>query len=596
MRLPFASGFTAEAARFQWRLLGVLALVVLVPAATVLLVARHNLTREEEHRRETEFQVSLALLRSVQSSRHAALVERCKFLATKSRIQAALEDNAEDLLYLSARDELRDLLAQPTEAAVPAGASRRTARFYRFLDTQGRLLAPEKGAAAGELAPGEEDKFSLAALPDQPRLGYLALRPADREVEELFEMIVIPIFSTESGRKLAALVLGFEPLRLAGDPGGSAPANGIWLDGRAHMAAGGPGSSPEFGRNLAAALAAGGPGEGRHYFNADRESWLVFSQRLDADGVYAPAYEVCAFPLGPVLRRQRALTWQIIGAGTGVMLLGLGLSYFLSYRLSVPVERLAHDSEVQRMRRAEAEAALETTSAELDRTARFSANASHQLKTPVAVMRAGLETLQVRGTLAEADSHELEALIHQTYRISSVIEDLLLLSRMDAGRLRLDITAVSLSDLLAAALDDLSAQAGEQELKVEQDYPPDLHIAGEKRYTALIMQNLLENARKYNRPGGSIRITARETAGGVSLTIGNTALRPIPAEVRAHIFERFHRGAQGENVPGYGLGLNLARELARLHGGDLQLIRSDEAWTEFAVSFRSAPRPEGVPA
>jgi signal transduction histidine kinase len=595
VRLPFASGFTAEAVRFQWRLLGALALVVLVPAAIVLLVARHNLTREEEHRRETEFQVSLALLRSVQSSRHAALVERCKSLATKSRIQAALEDNAEDLLYLSARDELRDLLAQAQEIATPAGESRRTARFYRFLDAKGRLLVPEKGAAAGELAPAEEDKLSLTALPDQPRIGYLALRPAGREVE-LFEMIVIPIFSTESGRKLAALVLGFEPLRLAGVPGGSALTNGIWLDGRAHMAAGGPGSSPEFERNLAAALAAGGSGEGRHYFNADQESWLVFSQRLDAGGVYAPAYEVCAFPLGPMLRRQRVLTWQIIGVGAGVMLLGLGLSYFLSYRLSVPVERLAHDSEVQRMRRAQAEAALETTSAELDRTARFSANASHQLKTPVAVMRAGLETLQARGTLGEADSHELETLIHQTYRISSVIEDLLLLSRMDAGRLKLDFTAISLSDLIAAALDDLSALAGDQDLKVEQDCPPDLPIAGEKRYTALIVQNLLENARKYNRPGGSIRITARKIAGGVSLTIGNTALRPIPAEVRAHIFERFHRGAQGENVPGYGLGLNLARELARLHGGDLQLVRSDEAWTEFAVSFRSAPRPEGVSA
>ncbi len=594
MRLPFASGFTAEAARYQWRLLGGLALVVLVTAAAVLLAARHNIAREEEYRRETEFQVSLALLRSVQSNRHAALVERCQSLATKSRILAALEDNAEDLLYISARDELRDLLVHKPEPAAKGGPSRRTARFYRFLDAKGRLLVPEQGAA-GELAPAEENKLSLTALPDQPRLGYLVLRQPEREAE-LFEMIVIPIFSTENGRKLAALVLGFEPLRLEGDPPGTVPVNGIWLEGRAHLAASGPGSSAEFGRNLNAVLATGGPGEERYQFNADHESWLVFAQRLDAGGVYAPAYEVCAFPLGPMLERQRALTWQIIGAGTGVLLLGLGLSYFLSFRLSAPVEQLAHDSQVQRVRRAEAEAALKTTSAELDRAARFSANASHQLKTPVAVMRAGLEMLQAKGTLPEADRHEVESLIHQTYRISSVIEDLLLLSRMDAGQLRLNFTTVSLSELIAAALDDLSAQSGDHELKVEQDCPPDLNIAGEKRYTALILQNLLENARKYNRPGGSIRITAREAAGGVSLTIGNTALRPIPPDVREHIFERFHRGAQGENVPGYGLGLNLARELARIHRGDLQLIRSDEAWTEFAVSFRSAAQPGDLPA
>ena len=113
MRLPFASGLTAEAARFQWRLLVVLALVVLATASAMLLVTRRNVAREEELRRETEFQVNLGLLRSVQTSRQATLVERCRSMATKSRIQAALEDNAEDLLYLSARDELRDLIAGP---------------------------------------------------------------------------------------------------------------------------------------------------------------------------------------------------------------------------------------------------------------------------------------------------------------------------------------------------------------------------------------------------------------------------------------------------------------------------------------------------
>jgi len=594
VRLPFATRLTAEAARFQWRLLVVLALVVLATASAVLLLTRHNIAQEEEHRRETEFQVSLALLRSVQTNRQATLVERCRSMATKSRIQAALEDNAEDLLYLSAKDELRDLLASPPETARQGQSPRRTARFYRFLDAKGRPLAPQPGVAAGALAPAEENRLSLAALPDQPQVGYLVVRHPERG-EELLEMIVIPIFSNESGRILAALVLGFEPLRLEGVPGGASLANGIWLDGRAQMAANGPGSSAEFGHKLNAELAAGGKAEGRFRFKADNEDWLVFAQRLDAGGVYSPAYEVCAFPLREMLERQQALSWQIIGAGAAVMLLGLGLSYFLSFRLSAPVEQLAHDSQVQRVRRAQAEAALETTSAELDRAARFSANASHQLKTPVAVMRAGLEMLQAKGTLGEADTHEVETLIHQTYRISSVIEDLLLLSRMDAGQLRLKFTAVSLSELIAAALDDLSAQPGENELKVEQDCPPDLCIAGEKRYTALILQNLLENARKYNRPGGSIRITARETAEGVGLTIGNTALRPIPADAREHIFERFHRGGLCENVPGYGLGLNLARELARIHHGDLCLIRSDEAWTEFAVSFRSGTQPAKLP-
>ena len=107
----------------------------------------------------------------------------------------------------------------------------------------------------------------------------------------------------------------------------------------------------------------------------------------------------------------------------------------------------------------------------------------------------------------------------------------------------------------------------------------------------MILQNLLENARKYNRPGGRIRIAARAENGRVYLAIGTTG-RPIPPSAQTHIFERFHRGVMGENVPGYGLGLNLARELARLHEGDLRLVRSDEQWTEFEASFRFTRAPE----
>jgi signal transduction histidine kinase len=99
-----------------------------------------------------------------------------------------------------------------------------------------------------------------------------------------------------------------------------------------------------------------------------------------------------------------------------------------------------------------------------------------------------------------------------------------------------------------------------------------------------VLQNLFENARKYNRPGGVIRIATEETADEVALTVANSG-KPIAPEARSHIFERFHRGSMGENVPGYGLGLNLARELARLHGGDLRLVRSDDELTVFEVRF-----------
>jgi signal transduction histidine kinase len=115
--------------------------------------------------------------------------------------------------------------------------------------------------------------------------------------------------------------------------------------------------------------------------------------------------------------------------------------------------------------------------------------------------------------------------------------------------------------------------------------PEGLFIAGERRYTSLILQNLLENARKYNRPGGRIHVSAREENGAVYFTVGNSG-PAIPAEMQPHIFERFSRGPHGEAIAGHGLGLNLARELVRLHGGDLKLVSSADDWTEFEVRFR----------
>jgi signal transduction histidine kinase len=114
-----------------------------------------------------------------------------------------------------------------------------------------------------------------------------------------------------------------------------------------------------------------------------------------------------------------------------------------------------------------------------------------------------------------------------------------------------------------------------------------LYIAGEKRYTSLIVQNLLENARRYNRPGGLIRVTAHKERGEVVLAIGNTG-HSIPCDVQEHIFERFHHSSTGSDVSSHGLGLNLARNLARLHGGGLRLVGSEKDWTEFEARFRIA--------
>ena len=569
-------------AGFRWKLTAAIMLVVTSIAGTALWLAERQLTASAEAELQEGFQNEFASLDRAQAVLRAALVERCRALVRKPRIRAAFEDDALDLLYPNAEDELRDVVARGPGRGDEVGARRLQGRFYRFLDRKGAIIPPPNSRPIGALAPEEEAKLALPQLPIEPQLGFLP--HADGRLSEILAM---PIISSDTGEAIAALVLGFPAFGPEGDGRHASARSGIWLGDRLHN----DGRRPETGPALERALRGALP-ETAHV-ELESGPHLVFAKVLNADSLYPRAHEVRAYPLAELAARRSRLRWQVVGFGGLLLAAGLAGSHLVSIRLAAPVERLASDSETDRARRAVAEAALEVTSAELQRSARFSADASHQLKTPVTVLRVGLEEMLARKDLSPEECRALSDLIHQTFRLSSLIEDLLLLSRLDAGRLALQVGAVDLSLVIASALDDLGAQPDPFGLAVETEFPPGLGLAGERRYVAMIVQNLLENARKYNRAGGRIRLAATAAGGVVRLTVGNTGATIAP-EAQTRIFERFHRGAMGENVPGYGLGLNLARELARLHGGDLRLLRSADDWTEFEASFRQAGPSEGV--
>ena len=212
---------------------------------------------------------------------------------------------------------------------------------------------------------------------------------------------------------------------------------------------------------------------------------------------------------------------------------------------------------------------------------RFSADASHQLKTPVAVLRAGLDHLARETGLTGPQASEIAVLRQQTRRLTALIDDLLLLAQADAGRLALEAEEIDLVPLIAAAEDDLQALVNDREIGVEDELPASLFAKADRRRVMLVLQNLVENAAKYTPDGGTVKIGAREEDGWAVVSVANSGAA-IPGEAREEIFERFRRGpAVGENVRGHGLGLNIARELIRAHGGDLRLVRADEGWIEF---------------
>jgi signal transduction histidine kinase len=515
--------------------------------------------------------------------RHNALAGLCETLARKSRIHAALEDDALDLLYPSGHDELNDVMGGDESTGVF------NPLYYRFLDARGAVINPPEARDPGVLEADAAAQLALRRLPARAQTGYLWRHPAGHPAT-VDEIIAMPVVSSESGEVIAALVMGFKPVDLAARRTDAAIRSGLWVAGRCHLPAFVAAAQDAIAARLAHELAAGEPSSDNFTLTVEDEPYRLFFTRLNPGSLFPPAYEVCLYPLAETLRRRHLLYWQY--AGVGLVLLGgaYGASRVFSRRLSVPVEQLAEDSELNRTGRQRAEAALELSHEELQRSARFSANASHQLKTPVSVLRAGLEDLLAEEKLTPEMREEVSALVHQTSRLNHVIEDLLLLSRLDAGRLHLETGPVDLIPLIEGWRDDLGTLPAQADLQVDTDLPPALRIEGEARYASLILQNLLENARKYNRPGGRIRLAATTEGGWVRLRIANTGA-PIPAAAQEHIFERFHRSGMEENVPGHGLGLNLARELARRHGGDVRLVRSDGEWTEFEVSFRPAPPP-----
>src|ERR1051325_6984346 len=196
-----------EIASFRTRLFTAIMVIVATLTALGLYLAQSRVTADAEQNLQQAFQTELSSMHQVEELRHAALADRCIALVAKPRIHAAIEDDAIDLLYPSAKDELRDLMEG--EEPPPEQAARSLhARFYRFLDDTGTVIKPPNPSDVGELDPATEAQLSLTKLPHTRQIGYIQSAGA------IHEVIAVPIFSTDTGDLVAALVIGFKPFEL----------------------------------------------------------------------------------------------------------------------------------------------------------------------------------------------------------------------------------------------------------------------------------------------------------------------------------------------------------------------------------------------
>lgn len=220
-------------ATFRTRLLAAMMLVVLGLTIFGLYLAQRNVAATAERNLQENFQAELSSLHRLQELRHSALTERCRQLVAKPRIHAALEDNALDLLYPSAKDELRDLM-EADEPARTQEPNSLHARFYRFLDGTGAVLPPPNPKDVGALTPEANAQLALQRLPETQQIGYLS-ETSDPAGGLVDEVMAVPIVSSETGEVISALIVGFKPFQVVGKTGGAALKSGIWVNNRLHL-------------------------------------------------------------------------------------------------------------------------------------------------------------------------------------------------------------------------------------------------------------------------------------------------------------------------------------------------------------------------
>lgn len=215
---------------------------------------------------------------------------------------------------------------------------------------------------------------------------------------------------------------------------------------------------------------------------------------------------------------------------------------------------------------------------------RFTADASHELKTPLTIMQGELENALQVAPSGSNEQQVLSNLLDETQRLKNITRNLLLLAQADSGQLKLCREPVNVSDLLESALDDARILASDLELTFKVEIEPNLNVQGDRILLSTAIHNLLGNALKYNERGGRIAVRAESGKDQVAMVIGNTG-PGITAEDQARLFERFFRGSSrgGQRPDGMGLGLSLAREIMRAHGGEIVLQESQAGWTSFRV-------------
>ncbi|MCC6682989.1 MAG: PAS domain-containing protein [Phycisphaeraceae bacterium] len=218
----------------------------------------------------------------------------------------------------------------------------------------------------------------------------------------------------------------------------------------------------------------------------------------------------------------------------------------------------------------------------------FVAQATHELRTPLTNIR-----LYVESAIDEGDKDAvlrakcLNVINQETQRLERMVNDMLSVAEIEAGTLQIQRDDVRLDRLLGDLRNDYEAQAATKEIQMQFTIPPKLPvIQGDREKLAVAVQNLLGNALKYTNDGGRVSVSVEVKEKDLVIEVTDSGIGISP-EDQTHVFEKFYRARDKRisGITGSGLGLGLAREIIRLHGGDISLDSQLDHGSTFTISL-----------
>lgn len=213
----------------------------------------------------------------------------------------------------------------------------------------------------------------------------------------------------------------------------------------------------------------------------------------------------------------------------------------------------------------------------------FTLHASHELKTPLTVMRAQLETILSECPEAGKQGERIESLLNEVLRLAKIVDSLTLLTKAEAGLEPLERKPVPFGELVREAHDDALLLGQAQRLKVSLGECANAPLIGDRHRLRQLLLILTDNAVKYNRLEGGLQISVREQGGFAELRITNDG-GGFSTETQRRLFGRFVRGENAAGkVEGCGLGLSIASWIVKTHGGSIELRPEAEGRTTAIV-------------